>query len=127
MLIEHDRIIQLETRVVDLERQLVEARACDSDELMVSEFNEMRTQLAEAKAILSDLPDHSDLDAAVFEANTLRSQLAEARAFQQAFRDERDKAQRKLKEVGCAYASRKFSEAGRLIQELDRILSKEGE
>ncbi|KKL84223.1 hypothetical protein LCGC14_1966840, partial [marine sediment metagenome] len=78
MLIEHDRIIQLETRVVDLERQLVEARACDSDELMVSEFNEMRTQLAEAKAILSDLPDHSDLDAAVFEANTLRSQLAEA-------------------------------------------------
>ncbi|KKK47113.1 hypothetical protein LCGC14_3158490 [marine sediment metagenome] len=66
----------------------------------------------------------ADLEA---ENARLQERLAEARAFQQAFRDERDKAQRKLKEVGCAYASRKFSEAGRLIQELDRILSKEGE
>ena len=36
-------------------------------------------QLAEAKAILSDLPDHSDLDAAVFEANALRRQLTDAK------------------------------------------------
>lgn len=37
-----------------------------------------RRQLAEAKVTLSDLPDHSDLDAAVFEANALRGQLVEA-------------------------------------------------
>ena len=37
----------------------------------------LERQLAEAKAILSDQPDHSDVDAAAFEANALRSQLAE--------------------------------------------------
>jgi len=39
---------------------------------------DLERQLAEAKTILSDLPDHSDVDAAVFEANALRGQLAEA-------------------------------------------------
>ena len=37
---------------------------------------EYERQLAEALAILSDLPDHSDVDAAVLEANALRAENA---------------------------------------------------
>ena len=39
----------------------------------------LERQLEEAKALLSDLPDHSDVDAAVFAANAFRGQLAEAK------------------------------------------------
>ena len=44
----------------------------------IARIADLERQLAEAKAILSDLPDHSDLDAAVFEANALRRPLKEA-------------------------------------------------
>ena len=50
-------------------------------------IRDLERQLAEAKAILSDLPDHSDVDAAVFEANALRGQLAEAQGKLDAVRE----------------------------------------
>ena len=48
---------------------------------------DLERQLAEAKTILSDLPDHSDVDAAVFEANALRGQLAEVQGKLDAVRE----------------------------------------
>lgn len=45
---------------------------------VIATLADLERQLAEAKAILSDLPDHNDVDAAVFEANALRGQLAAA-------------------------------------------------
>ncbi len=50
----HPLLVETADHIEHLERQLAEARACDSDELMVSELNELRLQLGSAAALLQD-------------------------------------------------------------------------
>lgn len=71
-----DIIRRLEDRVAELEGQIVVWKGKSSAQNKIQA--DLERQLAEAKAVLSDLPDHSDVDAAVFEANALRGQLDKA-------------------------------------------------